>query len=206
MLTIGTCPAPQISLFCRMTLFLDTEFSGLEQSAFLISLGLVTAEGDWFYGELTDYEFAKLPDWHQTEVVPHLFLRRGIRQPDFTERPGTTVLGDRPTLVAALRDWLGRFEQVEIWADVLAYDWVFFCELFGGALQLPKHIYYIPFDFPTLLKVKGLDADVARESLVPGWMGLESGMRHNALYDAFLLREGYLRLNKSPSKTLNLRH
>ena len=177
-----------------MTLFLDTEFSSLNQDAQLLSLALVSEEGRWLYVEWTDYEEARLSAWHQEHVIPHLFLRQGIRQPDFLDRPGNTLRGDSTSVLEAIEDWLSGYKEIEIWADVLAYDWVFFCELFGGALKLPSSIFYIPFDFATLLKVKGIDPNIPREQLVPNWAGLKSNMRHNALYDAFLLKTAYLKL------------
>lgn len=202
MLTLGTVRTPQVYfagftgfLYLKgMTIFLDTEFSGLEQSAFLISLALVSEDGDWFYAERTDFEPRVLSQWHQDHVLPYLFSQLKIHQPDFIDRPGTFVSGDASTLLTALRSWLAPFPLVEIWADVLAYDWVLFCELFGGALHLPQNIHYIPFDFSTLLKLKNVDPDISRTQLVPEWAGLNSAMRHNALFDACLLREGYLRL------------
>lgn len=173
-----------------MTLFLDTEFTGLQQSAGLISLALVSEDGRWFYAEFTDYDTAALSDWHRENVLPYLFLEQGKR-PGYAARGGTAARGNRAEVKEALAGWLAQFEKAEVWADVPAYDWVFFCELFGGALCLPRHIFYIPFDFATLLKANGLDPDTPRESLAEGWASRHEGARHNALYDAFLLREGY---------------
>lgn len=176
-----------------MTLFLDTEFTGLQQSAELISLALAGESGEWFYAEFTDYGTAALSDWHRENVLPYLFLEKGER-PGYATGDGTTVRGNKVEVKAALIEWLGRFEKIEIWADVPAFDWVLFCELFGGALHLPKNIFYIPFDFATLLKTRGMDPDTPRESLAEEWAGKYKGARHNALYDAFLLREGYRNL------------
>lgn len=176
-----------------MTLFLDTEFTGLQQSAELISLALVSQEGGWFYAEFTDFDTAALSDWQREFVLPYLFLEKK-EQPSYAVGGGTVVQGDKAKVKEALTEWLKQFEKAEIWADVPAYDWVLFCELFGGALQLPKHILYIPFDFATMLKVQGLDPDTPRESLAEDWADRHKGARHNALYDAFLLKEGYKNL------------
>ena len=45
------------------TIFLDTEFTGLTQSAQLISLALVADTGEEFYAEFTDYELVDASDW-----------------------------------------------------------------------------------------------------------------------------------------------
>lgn len=176
-----------------MTLFLDTEFTGLKQSAELISLALVSEEEEWFYAEFADYHTAALSDWHREHVLPHLFLGQGER-PGYAGGNGTATRGNRAEVREALEGWLAQFGKIEAWADVPAYDWVLFCELFGGALHLPENIFYIPFDFATLLKAHGLDPDTPRESLAESWAKRHEGAKHNALYDAFLLREGYRKL------------
>lgn len=177
-----------------MTLFLDTEFTGLRQSAQLISLALVDLEGRWFYAEFTDYDETSLTNWHQEHVIANLFLQNGAT-PIFTEQEGLSINDDSGTIVRELEKWLSHYDKVEIWADVPAYDWVLFCELFGGALSLPKSIYYICFDFATLLKTKGFDADIPRETLAPNWSNKHKGFKHNSLYDAFLLRNAYRALS-----------
>lgn len=48
----------------------------------------------------------------------------------------------------------------------------------------------IPFDLCTLFKVKGIDPDVSREEFV----GMTKGsQKHNALWDAKVIRECYLK-------------
>jgi len=177
-----------------MTIFLDTEFTGLHQSGQLISLALVGMDGQWFYAEFTDYDAESLSDWHRQYVIPNLLLEKDTH-PSFAGNNGITVLGTKKKVVPELKKWISGFEQIEIWADVLAYDWVFFCELFGGSLHLPKPIFYIPHDFSTLLKIKGIDPDTARESLAQEWSKQYNTFKHNALYDAFLLRTAYQKLS-----------
>jgi hypothetical protein len=58
-----------------------------------------------------------------------------------------------------------------------------FCDLFGGAMNIPNNIYYIPFDLSTYLKVFDKDPDVNREEFA----GIE-GKKHNALHDAKVIR------------------
>ena len=174
-----------------MNLFLDTEFTGLHQQATLISLALVAENGRAFYAEFTDYDASQCDDWVQQHVLAHT---RWLREPDPT--PGrwqeyalTLCLGDRAGVRLAVEDWLGQFNRLEIWADCPAWDWVLFCELFGGAFGLPEHIYYLPFDLVTLFKVRKLEPDADREAFV-GWSRPDESageeVRHNALYDARL--------------------
>lgn len=178
-----------------MNIFLDTEFTALRQSGRLISLALVADDDRWFYAEFTDYDPADLSDWHREYVLPYLFLEKG-EKPDFAVGNGGMLRGDARSVGLAVKEWLEEMGAVSIWADVLAYDWVLFCELFGGALHLPDNVFYMPFDFSTLLKVRGMYPDTPRDKLAPEWAASYSKLKHNALYDAFLLRAAYQKLGE----------
>jgi hypothetical protein len=88
--------------------------------------------------------------------------------------------------------WLSQWDSVEMWSDCLAYDWVLFNNLFGTAFDIPKNVYYIPFDICTLFKIKGLDPDINREEFA----GLD-GPKHNALHDALVIKACYEKLVKA---------
>lgn len=55
-------------------IFFDTEFTGLHQNTTLISIGLVSDEGERFYAELTDYDETQCDDWITKNVLDHLLL------------------------------------------------------------------------------------------------------------------------------------
>lgn len=160
-------------------IFFDSEFTGLHQGASLISMALVSECGKSFYAEFNDYDRLQLNDWLKQNVIPSLGL---------TDE-GTQVKGDSKLVTEALVDWLAQFEQVEVWADCLPYDWVLFCSLFGGAFGIPKNVYYIPFDISTYFKVLGINPDVNREF----FSGLQ-GVKHNALSDAKVIKACYNKL------------
>jgi hypothetical protein len=95
-----------------------------------------------------------------------------------------------------LERWLGQFSIVEIWSDCLAYDWVLFNQLFGHAFNIPKNVYYIPFDICTAFKLKGFDPDINREE----FSGMENKpMKHNALWDAMVIKGCYEQLTHQPT-------
>ncbi|MEM6771849.1 MAG: 3'-5' exoribonuclease [Bacteroidota bacterium] len=155
-------------------IFLDTEFSGLQQHAQLLSLALVPQSGPWFYAVFSDVDLKALSDWHQEHVVPHLRLSEVQLQ---ALPPGEYILGRKSEILPRLRAYLAAFDQVVIWADVPAYDWVLFCELFGGAFGLPKNIHYIVRDLATLLEAKGYDIDTDRFDLAYNNQGADAGAR-----------------------------
>jgi len=169
-----------------MNLYLDTEFTALQQNGELISLALVDEHQHYFYAEFTDYDPSTLTAWHQKNVIQHLLLG-GVGNKSLPAK-GQNLRGNKQEISEALKSWLSKYQQLEIWTDAVAYDWVFFCELFGGALHLPKNIFYLPFDLVTLLKIRGMDPNITRETVLGNWQPPEGLAKHNALYDAMLLR------------------
>lgn len=166
--------------------FLDTEFTGLHLRTTLISIALVADSGQEFYAEFTDYDRKQISPWIEENVLNRLQLK--------TEKTGvyhnhelTKVKGDRIEIASQLRMWLSQFTAIEIWADVLAYDWVLFCELFGGALNIPEHIFYSPFDLATFFRLKGFIDPVSKyERDVKRFLFAETDIsqQHNSLADA----------------------
>lgn len=174
----------------RTKIFFDTEFTGLRQNTTLISIGLTSQDGHTFYAEITDYNPEQVDDWIRDNVINKLLYndkKAGTINDDIKQyRIKTTLAGLR----APMCRWFAQFESVEIWADVLAYDWVLFCNIFGGAFSIPKNIYYIPFDLATLLKAQGIDPDNNRTEMLSTIGADTSGSNHhNALWDAIVCRE-----------------
>ncbi len=99
----------------------------------------------------------------------------------------------RQIVTTTLSEWLAQFESVEMWADYPAYDWVLFCDLFGGSLNLPQHISNNPFDIATLLKVAGINPDVNRAEFT----GFSDVKQYNALEDAKLAKACYKKMTST---------
>lgn len=163
----------------RTKIFFDMEFTGLRQDTTPISIGLVSENGDSFYGVFTDYDKTQVDDWIQANVLDNLFTPS---QP--------SVAGYIGTVTKYLKLWLQKQGPCEMWSDCLAYDWVLFCELFGGAIRLPEAIYYIPFDISTYLHMQGVDPDVNRKE----YSGCTELEEHNALGDAYMIKACYEKL------------
>lgn len=167
-----------------MKVFFDTEFTGLHQKTTLISIGLVTEDGREFYAEFTDYDKTQVDDWVQTNVIAKL--------------TGKGIVGDTAFVRQELLKWLSEISHgcvLEMWSDCLAYDWMLFCELFGGAMGIPPWIYYIPFDICTLFAAKNVDPDINRETFSCLEAETCKENKHNALHDAQIIRICYNRLN-----------
>lgn len=167
-----------------MIVFFDTEFTGLHQKTTLISIGLVTEKGNEFYAELTDYDQTQIDDWLQSNVINNLFIPDDIGKQRINH-----FKGESEYIKEKLTSWLEGLGEVEIWSDCLSYDWVLFNQIFGHAFNIPKNVYYIPFDICTLMKIKGIDPDISREEFVG-----TTGAKHNALHDALVIKLCYEKL------------
>lgn len=168
-----------------MKVFFDTEFTGLHQNTTLVSIGLIAENGYTFYAEFTDYDEKQIDDWLQENVINNLYLEQGVTG----DYDAFTCRGSKKWIKMFLYEWLSQFDTVEIWSDCLAYDWVLFNQIFGHAFDIPKNVYYIPFDICTLFKIKGVDPDISREE----FSGID-GEKHNALYDAKVIKACYEKL------------
>jgi len=173
-------------------IFFDCEFTGLHQNTTLISIGLISETNKTFYAEFTDYDESQVNDWIKENVISKL------GKVEETQRycyDNCRRIGNKDYVQDHLREWLSQFDQIEIWSDCLAYDWVLFNELWGGAFSIPKNIYYIPFDICTLFKIKGIDPDISREEFAHGEFDSTETSKHNALWDARIIKMCYEKLS-----------
>lgn len=197
-----------------MKVFFDTEFTGLHKNTTLISIGLVAEDSRTFYAELNDYDESQVDDWIRDNVIKNLimdppregeqeyYVRSRFRKDvPLTEQWSLQMRGSKQEVSDELYLWLTQFDKVEIWSDCLAYDWVLFNDIFGHAFNIPKNVYYIPFDICTLFKIKGVDPDISREEFADGYISTEGQPikpdvvnKHNALWDAFIIKACYEKL------------
>ena len=197
-------------------MFFDTEFTGLHQATTLISIGMVSEDDRTFYAEFNDYDRAQVDGWIESNVMACLWFTepkpedhkyeqikfmqdQKITQYGWGERVlsgsnawNAELRGDTARIKLELAAWLGQFDRVEMWSDCLAYDWVLFCGIFGHAVNIPKNVYYIPFDICTLFKLKEIAPDINREE----YAEMGDFDKHNALRKAIVIRKCYERLMK----------
>ena len=170
----------------KLKIYYDAEFTGLHKDAQLISIGLVTEYGDWFYAEFNDYD-PNVDEWIRDNVINNLILkndegdifninpyRKTISDDLYVKPYNYDIHGDSDTIKVELLKWLKRIsefysKQIQIYSDCYAYDWMLFNDLIcdnGNALNIPDYIYYIPMDLSTALQLKGIDPDITREDFI----------------------------------------
>ncbi|MCY9007179.1 3'-5' exoribonuclease domain-containing protein [Peribacillus frigoritolerans] len=177
-----------------MKIFFDTEFTGLHKDTTLISIGLVSENGETFYAELNDYDKSQIDEWLQENVIDNLLFNHTdiiIPRGSVHSLQYFSMKSNKEEVGGYLKNWLKKFDTVEIWSDCLSYDWVLFNDLFGHAFNIPKNVYYIPFDICTMFKLKGIDPDISREEFA----GID-GAKHNALHDAKVIKACYEKMMK----------
>lgn len=201
-----------------MKMFFDCEFTKLHKEGRLISIGLVAENGNTFYAEFVDLFPEELSDpWIMENVVAHLkYVDMGTiykfwRDKDYgyKEVYADTNLrfemaSTKVQVAHELRKWLDSFNsEIELVSDVGHYDMMFFIDLFGGAFDIPYCICPAYIDVNTMIADKfGLSTreafNYSREDLLRRLGGMLYGeqAKHNALYDARILKDIYDGLKK----------
>ena len=177
----------------KMRIFLDTEFTGLHAKTTLISIGLVADDGRKFYAELTDYSKSQVDDWLRDNVISNLVFESDAIHEVESNGGDIIMVGCHKDLKRELSAWLSKFGEIEIWSDCLAYDWVLFNNIWGHAFNIPKNVYYIPFDICTLMKMSGIDPDISKEE----YAEVVGGNKHNALFDAEIQMKIYNKITNA---------
>jgi len=183
----------------KTKIFLDMEFTGLHKLTTPVSIALVSENGREYYAEFTDYDKLQVDDFIAQMVIKNLTLDEYVFERDYDPNAKSVLVkGDSDLIRQTLEKWLEQFKDdgVEIWGDVPTYDWVLFASIFGSALDIPSHVYYIPLDISTVMRTCGVDPDVNREEFAYNGAipkEVDSG-KHNALTDAKTMIECYKRL------------
>jgi len=157
-------------------IFFDTEFTGLGLDPRLISIGLISADGQQsFYAEVSDsYQSSDVGDFARHAVLPLL--------------EGGEALMPMHELALRLGNWLESFGRpVQLATDSVAWDWPWIQKLFCAPWTWPANLDAKPLllSMNYLVDYDQFDAAVAR--------AFASGLRrHHSLDDAKANRLGWL--------------
>lgn len=174
-----------------MKIFFDTEFTGLHKDTTLISIGLVDENGRTFYAEFSDYDKSQCNEWIRENVIKHLYLGKYEHTSFLNEN--TTVFGSKDFIKNKLEKWLSKYEEVELVSDCCHYDMVLFVDIFGSAFDIPYNVnptcHDINQDIAKYFKISERKAfDLSREDIIEHWNIKIEGDKHNALYDAKVIK------------------
>ncbi len=176
--------------------FFDTEFTGLHKNTTLISIGFIADSGETFYAELTDYDPTQVDKWIEENVINKLIMKSSKEIDKHSKNYSIQLKCNQIELRTELEKWFSQFYKCEMWSDCLSYDWILFNQIFGHAFNIPKNIYYIPFDICTLFKERGIDPDINREEFSCS----NEKLKHNSLWDARVIKKCYEKLKNLEMK------
>lgn len=111
-----------------LIIFFDTEFTELGIDPKLISIGLISEQGDrTFYAELTTYQLSDCSDFVREAVLPHL--------------EGGEARMDMHELTLRLGNWLESFDApIQLATDSLSWDWPWIQEIFCLPGTWPENV------------------------------------------------------------------
>lgn len=190
-----------------MKLFFDMEFTGLRKDTTVITLGIVDQNGRSIYTEYTDYDKKQIDNWLKKNVLANtMYLKNNnIEYINYFEKGNTICVGDTNKNRKHILEWLAFYdnEEIQFVSDVSHYDMVLLIDiLFGHALEIPKNIcaacHDINHDIARYKNISIKEAfDFSREDLLTSEeLQKIEGEKHNALYDAKVIRAIYNKINK----------
>ena len=191
-------------------IFFDCEFTGLHKNTSLISIGLIADNGQKFYAEITDFDRNQIDNWLQANVIDNLILlNEGSKIKNGVNINGRLSLYDfyikdtAKNVSIELRKWLNQYKTIEWVSDVCHYDFVLLIDLvYGHALAMPygKHnaaCHDINQDIAKYYNISEIEAfDKSREEILEEHGVTIEGKKHNALYDAEVIKAIYDIMNK----------
>lgn len=177
-----------------MKIFFDTEFTGLHKNTTLISIGLIDENDRSFYAEFTDYNLDQCDSWIKDNVINNLIFKH--RSNFWIDEIGeeTICKGNKEFIREKLKNWLSYYDDIELVSDCCHYDMVLLIDLFNSALSTP----FVPIchdinedianHYTYTCNNVNEAFDINRESLLNTQI---SGNKHNALYDAKVIKTLY---------------
>ena len=174
-----------IKPFSKNIIFFDTEFTSLDPNkSEIISIGLVKPNGDELYLEL---EYADEPSaWVKENVIP--LLKGGkISKRDAITKIKAFIGDTKPYIVGYINQ-----DDVILWQKLYM------------SIGIEENIFHlVAIDFSTMLFMYGIDPRnyyFGDDNGFLGKIGIDSKKykQHNALDDANLLREVYIKFIENP--------
>jgi DNA polymerase III epsilon subunit-like protein len=174
--------------------FIDAEVTGEHARTTLVSVGMVTIEGESLYVTFNDYDRDQIYPWLEEHVLSHIDKSKSVTSEKAFE---------------LISNWLEEYsggEEIRLVSAGLGADLFLVFELYKYAYPerkffhalhcLPDFINHSKhMDLNTLFQVTGLDPGMNRAEFAE-----EEGeiRRHDALSDAMVVRKCFMKLTKLP--------
>ena len=173
--------------------FVDTEFTGEHAFATLISIGLVTLQGQKLYITLNDYDIDQLTPWVKSNVLKKIDELKSINSHQAAKLVSEFLAGyagdSLVSIVSAgkTNDLLLLFQLFHAFHPERRFFH------FGDCL--PKYLNHrTHFDLDTLFLAAGFDPSLDREDYAGE---TDHTLKHHALFDAGIVRKCFVKLINS---------
>ena len=176
-----------------MKYFIDTEFIECPNSIELISIGIKCEDGRTYYAVSSEYDPNKADKWvlkHVITLIYHEMVDYNLREvwtlKNFHEYNGKTIKEIRAEILDFVKYPDYSQGEPEFWGYCCAYDWVLFCRIFNGMINLP-------IGFPGYCRDLAQLMDELDIDKLP-----KNKNRHNALSDAEWHEKIYQHIQLTP--------
>lgn len=175
--------------------FVDCEYTSTHHHTTLISIGLVSYNGRELYITLNDYNKDQLSDWVKVNVMATIDESKSVSSKQAC------------LLIAKFLEDYSNGEKISIITAGKTFDNILLFQLWHTAFPELKYFSferYLPdylrhrrhFDLDTIFFMCGYDPDeITRESFVDE--SEETNRKHDALYDAKIVRKCFLKLQEN---------
>lgn len=178
-------------------IYYDTEFIDDGTTIELISIGMISEYGEEYYGINGDLSLARFLDpdhsWHIDNTLPSLpiYLTGGPEFRWLADHSDSKLIKPKAVLKQEVSQFifkhnLFKTDPVELWAWYGAYDHVALAQLFGPMVKLPPHVPMYTNDLKQEMVRK---EKLGNHRLRFDMPKMESGIVHNAMDDARLLKQ-----------------
>lgn len=182
-----------ISLESDKLVFIDCEYTSTHAMTTLISIALVTLQGEELYLTLNDYDRDQVSDWVRKNVLPFIDETKSISSKEACERISAFLekysSGKKITIVSAGKttDHILLFQLWHTKYPELKY--------FSFERYLPDYLRHrAHYDLDTIFFMKGYNPNLLNREEFVEEAQESAGRKHNALYDANVVRKCYMKL------------
>jgi hypothetical protein len=167
--------------------FYDCEFLENGKTIDLISIGMVSVDGNVYYAVNAEMNWGKVlqHDWLRANVLPHLPTRTfatagtGLDHAHPTVKTRAVIRAEVEEFLLAAAIASGTESQLELWSWFGAYDHVVLMQLWGTMLERPSFVPMYTNDIKQEFRRLG-------DPAVPGHLTQDNMPgAHNALADAY---------------------
>lgn len=150
--------------------FLDTEFNDSPQGLQLISIGITDEHGNDYYAVTNEFTSETCNEWVKQNILPKLGDKKNWK----------SKLLIRDELIEYFNRTNYEGSRITIYGWYCSHDWLLFCNLFGGLINLPYKVNQASMDIRQICSFLALPINTAQPKDA-----------HNALVDARWTRDLY---------------